>query len=201
MSVIRAFLVFVPTAAITVLLGTPFTVQQALAKPISVPSSPRVFGGLANFAAGRPGTDSDRSPSPRHLFSHATVALIKSPRLPSRILTRHVERKAARSGPPALLERVPTCASTPRNLNVSSDKIALLQIYYLQALQCAESYRTSVEGVVRGCYSWFSHRKPGLTSNVCVRCEPSLPAACIIRAFWIQHEFQRLHYCFSGAWH
>ncbi|KAG1750002.1 uncharacterized protein EDB91DRAFT_1046475 [Suillus paluster] len=118
------------------MLSTPFAVQHALAKPIPVPSSPRAFGGFANFAA-----RTNRLPAPKHLASHTTaVPTTKPPKVPSRITAGNAGRKAARSASHVPREPVPTSASAHGSSTASSRKLALLQSYHRQALQHAENY-------------------------------------------------------------
>ncbi|OJA18704.1 hypothetical protein AZE42_01250 [Rhizopogon vesiculosus] len=118
MPVIRTLLVFVPAAAITLLISTPFTVQPALATPTPALSSSNAFAGLANFSA-----RTDRSSAPMHLVSHAMVKLTKSPRAPLRRRAENEGRKASKNAPKSLREPAPTSASTPRSPNASSDKV------------------------------------------------------------------------------
>ncbi|KAG1870082.1 hypothetical protein F4604DRAFT_1904601 [Suillus subluteus] len=131
MPVMRSLLVFLPAAAMTLMLSTPFAVQHTLAKPIAMPSSPGVFGGFANIA-GR----TDRLSTPKHLVSH-TTAMAKSSKAPSRITAGHAERKAARSVPH--VPREPS-ASAHGSSNASSGKLTRLRRYHRQALQHAANY-------------------------------------------------------------
>ncbi|KAG1864193.1 hypothetical protein DFJ58DRAFT_773014 [Suillus subalutaceus] len=125
MPVMRSLLVFLPAAAMTLMLSTPFAVQHALAKPIAMPSSPGVFGGFANIA-GR----TDRLSTSKHLASHTTAMPAKSSKAPSRITAGHAERKVARSVP-----HVPREPSA--NAHGSSNA---LRRYHRQALQHAANY-------------------------------------------------------------
>lgn len=138
MPVMRSLLVFLPAAAMTLMISTPFAVQHALAKPISMPSSPKAFDGFANIAA-----RTDRLSTPKHLASHTTAIQAKSPKAPSRITAGHTERKAARSVPH--VPREPSAASAHGSSNASSGKLARLQRYHRQALQHAANYRTLVK--------------------------------------------------------
>jgi hypothetical protein len=138
MPVIRTLVVFLPAAVITLLISTPSIVQHALATPISVPSSSGAR--LANLSV-----RTTRPPAPRYLVSHATVAVTtKSPRALSQIAAGDTEHKASRSVPHSPRELVPMSARTPRSPDTLSDKVALLRIYYQQALQHAANYRTSL---------------------------------------------------------
>ncbi|KAG2154859.1 hypothetical protein DEU56DRAFT_770828 [Suillus clintonianus] len=135
MPVMRSLLVFVPAAAITLMLSTPFAVQHALANPIPLPSSPRAFGGFANIDA-----RTDRLSAPKHLASHTTAIQPKSLKAPSRITAGHAERKAARSVPHVPREPVHASASGHGSSNASSRKLALLRRYHRQALRHASNY-------------------------------------------------------------
>ncbi|KAG2752423.1 hypothetical protein P692DRAFT_20724103 [Suillus brevipes Sb2] len=114
------------------MLSTPFAAQNALAKPIPIPSLPRAFGGFANIVA-----RTDRSSTPNHLASHTTTVLAKPPKAPSRITAGHAERKAARSV--SHVSREPS-ASAHGSSNASGGKLARLRRYHRQALHHAANY-------------------------------------------------------------
>lgn len=187
----RSLLVFLPAAAMTLMLSTPFAVQNALAKPIPIPSLPRAFGGFANVAA-----RTDRSSTPNHLASHTTAVSAKPPKAPSRITAGHTERKAARSV--SRVSREPS-ASAHGSSNASSGKLARLRRYHRQALQHAANYRTLVKFFCDLNLS-FSHRQPGFERYICIRVRSRIPTSGVNRALWIPHELCGLHFCSSRAW-